>query len=114
MKRDGQPDAEVKIDVRRRAPAHVRFARNEPTTSGEVDETTVAVWVGIGQRHAVSSGNQVDEKSIAAVASRALTMAKLSPEDPEKMPLLGEQTYASVPSAYDDALAAMGPKERAA
>jgi predicted Zn-dependent protease len=30
------------------------------------------------------------------------------------MPLLGQQSYAPGPSAYDDALAAIGPKERAA
>jgi predicted Zn-dependent protease len=41
-------------------------------------------------------------------------MAKLSPQDPEKMPLLGTQTYGAVPSAYDEPLAAMGPNERAA
>ena len=35
-------------------------------------------------------------------------------EDPEKMPLVGEQVYPPTPSAYDDALASMRPKERAA
>ncbi|MBX3206321.1 MAG: TldD/PmbA family protein [Labilithrix sp.] len=114
MKRDGEPDAEVKIDVRRRAAANVRFARNEPTTSGESDEVTVSAWVALGQRNASTWVNQTDDKSIAELAGRALAMAKLSPADPEKMPLLGPQTYAPVPSAFDDGLAAMGPKERAA
>ncbi len=114
MERDGQPDAEVKVDVRRRAAANVRFARNEPTTSGDSDEVTVSVWVGLGQRQASTSINQTDEKSIAQVAGRALAMAKLAPEDPEKMPLLGQQVYPPAPSAFDDALAAMGPRERAA
>ena len=92
MKRDGQPDAEVKVDVRRRAAANVRFARNEATTSGESDEVIVSTWVAVGQRHAATWVNQTDEKSLAALAGRALAMAKLSPEDPEKMPLLGPQT----------------------
>lgn len=113
MKKDGQPDADVKIDVRRRAAANVRFARNEATTSGESDETSISIWVALGLRHAWTVINQTDDKSIAALAARALAMAKLSPEDPEKMPLLGTQSYAPVPSAYDDGLAAMGPKERA-
>jgi predicted Zn-dependent protease len=112
-KRDGNPDAEIKIDVRRRAAANVRFARNEATTSGESDEVIVSVWVGLGQRQAATAINQTDEKSIASLAARALAMAKLSPEDPEKMPLVGPQTYAAVPSAFDDGLASMGPKERA-
>ena len=114
MKRDGHPDAEVKIDVRHRAAANVRFARNEATTAGESDEMTVSAWVAVGQRHASTSVNQTDDESLAKLATRALAMAKLSPEDPEKMPLLGPQTYMSVPSAFDDGLAAMGPKERAA
>jgi predicted Zn-dependent protease len=115
MKKDKQGGgAEVKIDVVRRAAANVRFARNEATTSGESDEMSVAVWVALGQRHASTSVNQTDDKSLASLAARALAMAKLSPEDPEKMPLLGPQQHGPVPSAYDDALAAMGPKERAA
>lgn len=114
MKRDAQPEAEVTIGVRRRAAANVRFARNESTTAGESDEVTVSIAVGLGQRHAATSVNQTDDKSLEALASRALAMAKLSPRDPEKMPLLGRQTYAPVPSAYDEPLAAMGPKERAA
>ena len=113
VKRDGQPEAEVKVDVRRRAAANVRFARNETTTSGESDEITVSTWIGLGQRHASTWVNQTDEKSLATLASRALAMAKVSPLDPEKMPLLGPQTYRPVPSAYDDALAAMGPRDRA-
>lgn len=114
MQKDKQGEAEVQIDVIRHAAANVRFARNESTTSGESDEMTVAISVALGQRHAATSINQTDDKSIAAVASRALAMAKLSPEDPEKMPLLEQQPYGPVPSAFDDALASMGPKERAA
>jgi predicted Zn-dependent protease len=114
VKRDGVTGAEVEIDVRRRAAGNVRFARNEATTSGESDETAVIVSIGIGQRHARTSINQTDDKSLAALATRAIAMAKLSPEDPEKMPLLGEQKYSPVPSAFDEGLATMGPKERAA
>ncbi|MBX3258248.1 MAG: hypothetical protein KF782_00905 [Labilithrix sp.] len=113
VKRDGAPDAEVKIDVRRRAAANQRFARNEATTSGESDEVTVSTWIALGQRHAAASVNQTDDESLKALAARALAMAKLAPADPEKMPLLGPQTYGPVPSAFDDGLAAMGPKARA-
>jgi predicted Zn-dependent protease len=41
-------------------------------------------------------------------------MAKLSPEDPEAMPLLPKQTYAAAPPAHDDRTAAMAPGDRAA
>jgi predicted Zn-dependent protease len=114
MAREGAGAADVRVDVSRVASANVRFARNEPTTSGESDETTVSCWVGFGARHASSSINQTDEASIRGVAARALGMAKLAPEDPEKMPLLGPQDYVAVPSAWDDSLATMSPGDRAA
>lgn len=105
--------ADLRVDVFRNAAANIRFARNEPTTSGETDETTVTIGVGFGMRHASTSINQYDDASIAALAARALAMAKLSPEDPEKMPVLGPQTYAPVPTSWDDNLAAMAPGDRA-
>lgn len=114
MAREGAGAADVRVDVHRRASANVRFARNEPTTSGESDETHVSCWVGFGMRHASSSVNQVDDASIRGVARRALAMAKLSPEDPEKMPVLGPQSYGAVPTSWDDSLAAMSPGDRAA
>jgi predicted Zn-dependent protease len=114
MARNGAGAADVRVDVNRNASANVRFARNEPTTSGELDETTVTCWVGFGMRHASTSINQIDDASIAALAQRALTMAKLAPEDPEKMPLLGEQQYSAVPPSYDEGLATMTPEQRAA
>jgi predicted Zn-dependent protease len=113
-RRGGRSDAEVKVDVRRRAAANVRFARNEATTAGESDEVTVTVGVALGQRHASASVNQIDDRTLAGLAGRARAMAELSPEDPEKMPLLPAQTYAAVPGAYDEALATMGPADRAA
>jgi len=106
--------AEVRAHVSRRAAANLRFARNEMTTNGEGDELSVAIWIGLGQRQASSSTNQTDPRSLRALAERTLTMAKLAPEDPEKMPLLPPQTYRPAPSAFDPQLAAMGPGERAA
>jgi predicted Zn-dependent protease len=113
-KRDGQAGAEVQVYVARRDAANVRFARNEPTTNGATDEVTVTTWVGLGQRHASASMNQSDDASLAELATRALTMAKLAPADPEKQPILGPQTYVRVPPAHDAALAAMSPSDRAA
>lgn len=114
MKRDGMPGADVVVRVHRRAAANVRFARNEPTTAGESDEIVTAIEVALGSRHAATSTNQLDDGAVAASAARALAMAKLSPEDSERMPLIGAQSYATVPSAWDDDLATMGPKVRAA
>ena len=113
-KKDGQKQVDVRVDARRDADANVRFARSGITTSGQGDELSIKLWIGLGQRHASASINQTDEAGMRSLATRAVTMAKLSPEDPERMPLLAPQTYVKVPSGYDDAVAAMGPTERAA
>lgn len=107
-------DAEVKITVSRASAANVRFARNAITTSGSGDEVAVAIGVKIGKRHAAASANQATDDAVKALAERALTMAKLSPEDPEAMPLLPPQKYLPSPPAYDDAVARMDATARAA
>lgn len=113
-KKDGHPEADVKVDVVRQSAANVRFARNEITTSGESDETSIALGLALGKKHATASTNQTDEESLRGLVQRVLAMTKLSPEDPERMPFLGKQTYGAPPPAWDDALATMPPKDRAA
>lgn len=105
--------AELRVNVTERAAANVRFARNAITTSGSGDEVTVGLFVKLGHRHAHTSINQRDDASLARLAERAVAMAKLSPEDPESMPLLPPQTYAKAPNAWDDAVRAMSPASRA-
>lgn len=108
------PGADVRVDAWKSSQANVRYARNEITTSGEGDEISVSVWIGLGKRHASASTNLTDKASVEKLVARAVTMAKLSPEDPERMPLLPPQTYAAVPPSFDDALAATSPGDRAA
>lgn len=106
--------ADVRVSVWRGARANVRYARNEITTSGEGDEVAASLWVGFGARHAETSTNQTDAASLERLAQRAVTMAKLAPEDPERMPLLPPQKYAAAPPSYDDGLAATSAEDRAA
>jgi predicted Zn-dependent protease len=92
---------------------NTRFAVNEITTSGEIQRLNLAVTVQIGKRSAFATTNQLDDRSIDDVVSRARRMAQLAPEDPETMPLLGKQTYIAVPKATDPATVAAAPDVRA-
>jgi predicted Zn-dependent protease len=83
--------------------ANTRFAKNEITSSGDVDETTVSLEVAIGKRHAGASTNQTDPASLRGVAENAARLAAIAPEDPEYVPVLGPQKYAAAPSAFDPA-----------
>lgn len=106
--------AALRVNVFAHAQGNVRFARNAITTSGASDEVSVGLTVQLGHRHAHASINQTDDASLARLAERAAAMAKLSPDDPESMPLLGAQTYERAPDAHDEAVVKMSPAVRAA
>jgi predicted Zn-dependent protease len=80
---------------------NTRFARNEITSSGDVERVTLTVSAQIGQRIANATTNQLDDHSLDDVVARVLRMARLAPENPEAMPPLGKQTY--VKTAGSDA-----------
>src|SRR5438045_3579513 len=99
------PKAEARAMLFSARAANTRFARNEVTTSGESDESDVSLTIQLGRRHAGASSNQVDPASLAALAARALALARVAPEDPESMPILGAVKAPPGASAFDEATA---------
>ena len=59
---------------------NVRFARNDISTSGIVDDTELAVQVAFGKRVGTATINQFDDASIERVVRRAEDLAKLAPK----------------------------------
>ena len=92
---------------------NTRFADANITTSGGADDTSVTVTATIGRRRASATTNVLDDASLRRVADLAARLARLAPEDPELMPELGPQTYATVP-AYVERTAGLDPEVRAA
>lgn len=109
-----RPDAQVFVAAESSRRAHVRFARNEVTTSGEVDELSLQVSVLLGNRAASSASNQTDEASLKAMVERTCRLAALAPEDPELMPVLGAQPVKRNDLAFDRQIDALDAKGRAA
>ena len=72
---------------------NVRFARNDISTSGIVDNVELGVQVAFGKRVGTATINQFDDASLERVVRRAEDLAKLAPENPEFMPAVGQQTY---------------------
>ncbi len=91
---------------------NVRFARNDITTSGVVDNTELGVQVAFGKRTGSATINQFDDASLERVVRRAEELAKLSPENPEFMPAIGKQAYKPSPT-FSAATAAITPAFRA-
>jgi len=102
----------VQVSLNSNRVGNTRFAANQMTTSGSVEDAGVVVQSWYGARHAVVTTNNLSDDSLREAVSKSESLAQLAPEDPEDMPLLGPQTYARV-NAYFDATAALDPAERA-
>lgn len=72
---------------------NVRFALNNVSTSGVVDDTNLLVQVAFGKRVGTATINRFDEASLQRVVRRAEELARLAPENPEFMPAVEKQEY---------------------
>jgi predicted Zn-dependent protease len=108
------PGAQASVRVEDGRAAYTRFAVNEATGAGDTDRASVALRVAFGKRHATASSNRTDPASLRALVERAAAMAKLAPEDPEAMPVLGSQSYAPAGPGYDEATASYAHDRRGA
>jgi predicted Zn-dependent protease len=108
------PSAEVRASAWSGSTANIRFALGTVQSCGDVSQDTVNLRVALGKRHAAAYGNQTHDAALAELAQRAVAMAKLAPEDPESMPLLGPQSYGAAVDAYDPSLADVSDEARAA
>ncbi|HVI26492.1 MAG TPA: TldD/PmbA family protein [Xanthomonadaceae bacterium] len=91
---------------------NIRFALNNVSTSGIVDNTDLAVQVAYGKRTGVATINSFDDASLERVVRRAEELAKLAPENPEFMPAVEKQAYKPSPT-FNPATAAITPEYRA-
>ena len=91
---------------------NIRYARNTVTTAGTVDDMTLVVQANYGKRVGTATINEFDDASLTKVVERAQSIAKLSPENPEFMPVLGPQKYLET-KAYFDSTAGIDPDYRA-
>jgi predicted Zn-dependent protease len=87
---------ELSVNLNGSSNGNIRFARNTITTSGENTDFTVAVTAAFGKRSGTATFNQLDDATIEQGVRRAEDAARLAPENPEAMPLLGPQTYLPV------------------
>jgi predicted Zn-dependent protease len=92
---------------------NIRFALNNVSTSGIVDDIGLAVQVAFGKRVGTATINQFDDASLERVVRRAEQLARLAPENPEFMPAVEPQTYTPT-ATFSAATAAITPEARAA
>ncbi|GAO41504.1 TldD/PmbA family protein [Flavihumibacter petaseus] len=103
---------ECQVSVNASQGGNIRYARNAVSTAGEVSNASIAVSASFGKRTGTATINEFDEESLRKVVARAEELARLAPENPEYMPLLGPQQYAES-IAHSAGTAAMTPESRA-
>ncbi|MBX2953569.1 MAG: TldD/PmbA family protein [Leadbetterella sp.] len=92
---------------------NIRYARNTVSTSGESTNLALAVTSVFGKRSGTATINEFDDESLEKTVRRAEEIARLAPENPEYVPMLGPQQYTEVKETYADATAAINPEYRA-
>jgi predicted Zn-dependent protease len=91
---------------------NIRFALNNISTSGIVDNTELGVEVAFGNRVGTATINEFDDAALERVVRRAEDLARLAPENPEFMPAIDRQTYKASPT-FSPSTAAITPEFRA-
>ncbi|MCC9138688.1 TldD/PmbA family protein [Pontibacter silvestris] len=91
---------------------NIRSAGNSVSTAGEKDKTTLSVSATFGKKTGFTTTNEFNDTALERVMSRAEELAKLSPENPEYMPLLGPQTYQEA-ITFNPTTAAVSSADRA-
>jgi predicted Zn-dependent protease len=99
-------------DLQATRSGNVRFARNAVSTSGVTDDATLSVRTRYGKKVGTALVNQFDDESLTRTVRRAEELARLAPEDPEVLPILGPQRYPAAPTAFVEATAAVTPDFR--
>jgi predicted Zn-dependent protease len=72
---------------------NIRYARNTVSTAGESENISVAVTSVYGKKSGTSTINELDDASLEKTVRRAEEIARLAPENPEYVTMLGPQDY---------------------
>jgi len=103
---------EMSVNLSGSRVGNIRYARNTVSTSGETENLELGITSVFGKRVGSATINEFDDQSLEKAVRRAEEIAKLAPENPEYMPVLGPQTFLETPS-YSEKTAKINPDFRA-
>lgn len=92
---------------------NIRYARNSVSTAGESEDLSLSVTAVFGKRSGTATVNEFDDETLKRTVKRAEEIARLAPENPEQMPMLGPQSYTDNPLTFEQATADITPEYRA-
>ena len=91
---------------------NIRYARNNVSTAGLVEDTQLVVQVAFGKKQGTATINEFDEKSLEKVVRRAEDLARLAPENPEFVSAVSKQAFRAT-NTFSAKTAAIDPDFRA-
>jgi predicted Zn-dependent protease len=106
------PGKTMGIGISGHETSSTRFANNAVTTNGSYDRLEVYVELFKGKKRGIANGNQLHKEGIREIVEKADALANVAPENPEAMPLLGAQSYPSVPNLYHRSTAECPPARK--
>jgi predicted Zn-dependent protease len=80
---------------------NTRFAANQISTGGSVENSELSVQSWHQHRHASVTTNDLSNAGLERAVRRADSLARIAPPDPEDMPLLGAQDYPPVGGYFE-------------
>ena len=101
----------VQVVVRSSRTRNVRFAANQLSTAGVVEDTTLVVMSYIGKKHSAVTTNDLSPESLERTVRKAESIAKLAPDDIDMLPVLGPQNLRDLSAAWDEATANLAAGE---
>jgi predicted Zn-dependent protease len=102
-------ECEVTLTGSRRG--NLRFARNAVSTSGGSDTLSLGVECSFGRKSGAATINEFDSASLERAVRQAEELARLSPDNPEYVELVGPQTYLE-PKSFFPSTAATKQEDR--
>ncbi|AUD04398.1 TldD/PmbA family protein [Spirosoma pollinicola] len=92
--------------------SNIRYALNKVSTCGSKVYKTLSVQSAYGKKVGVATIDELDDASLEKVVRRSEEIARLAPENPEYMGVLGPQKYVPA-SGFFDATATLSAEARA-
>ena len=91
---------------------NLRYARNEVSTSGSLINQNLQVQSAFGKKVGVATIDEFDDASLEKVVRRSEELARLAPENPEYVGVLGPQQYLKS-NGFFESTAKVDPAARA-
>ena len=86
-------DGDLEVELLARTASHTRFARNEITTSGRVEDVTLSIAARREGKTGTVGTNDLSDGGLKEAVGRAVGLRDLMPVDPEWVETLPPQSY---------------------